>query len=195
MKNYLFFILSLIALSITTYSCKDNSKVEQERQIKIKEYNDSIFAFVQKNWNFKIPRTSPELAQELENWKMWQEFKQEIELKPVSTLGAFQKKAEKLSSSVLSLTFQSYPNKLNQPDIKARVTVLLTSLNNLEMFIKLDPIPMDKVDIYLKEVQTNLKVLIMQMEENLAKTKIPKEIGEQEMLEAMDETRRANPEE
>jgi hypothetical protein len=63
------------------------------------------------------------------------------------------------------------------------------------MFIKLDPIPMDKVDIYLKEVQTNLKVLIMQMEENLAKTKIPKEIGEQEMLEAMDETRRANPEE
>lgn len=194
MKNSILTIF-LVAFSLTllTTSCKDEEKFEKEQEIKIAQHNDSVYAFLQNNWKFTVPTASNELEPLLEEWNSWQEFKQELQLKPVSTIGAFQKKADVLTQKLTSLAFQKFPNELNLPDVKARLALLQTSLNNLHMFITVEPIEIDRTKKDIKMVNNSLKVLFEQMEENLIKKKFPKEMGEDEMIEAMSSERKANP--
>lgn len=194
MKNSILTIfLFLFSLTLLTTSCKDEEKFEKEQEIKIAQHNDSVYAFLQNNWKFIVPQPSNELKPLLEEWKAWQEFNQELELKPVSTIGAFQKKADVLTQKLTSLSFQKFPDELNIPDVKARIALLQTSLNNLHMFITVEPIEIERSRNDIKMVNNSLKVLFEQMEENLIKKKYPKELGEDEMIEAMSSERKANP--
>ncbi len=194
MKNSIFTIfLILCSLTLLTTSCKDEEKFEKEQEIKIAQHNDSVYAFLQNNWKFTVPEASPELKPLLEEWKAWQEFNQELQLKPVSTIGAFQKKADVLTQKLTSLSFQKFPDELNLPDVKARIALLQTSINNLHMFITVEPIDIERSKKDIKMVNNSLNLFFEQMEENLIKKKYPKEIGEDEMIEAMNSERRANP--
>ncbi|MDR0228999.1 MAG: hypothetical protein LBI72_08055 [Flavobacteriaceae bacterium] len=201
MKQYLIIILSLFGLMFITASCKDDSERKQkEIQLKIKQHNDSVFQFLTKNWKFVIPHPTNELKQNIDDWSTLNDLKKELILTPVSTIGAFKKKAEILSQNALNVVYQSYPAAVNYPDVKARYTALLTSIQNLEMYITVDPIDTKKVGHCIKEVQNNLRIFYAVMEEELVRTSLPKEEGEQEMIEemheiALDPTRNANPEE
>ncbi|MDR2222573.1 MAG: hypothetical protein LBE34_07515 [Flavobacteriaceae bacterium] len=200
MKQYLVIIVSILCLSLVTSSCKDDSeRKQQEIQKKLKQHNDSVFQFLAKNWKFVIPHPTNELKQNIDDWSTLNDLKKELTLAPVSTIGAFQKKAEVLSQNALNVVYQSYPAAVNYPDVKARYTALLTSIQNLEMYITVDPIDIKKVDHCIKEVQNNLRIFYAVMEEELVRTNIPKEEGEQEMIQemqnmALDPTRNANPE-
>lgn len=192
-KSLLAIFLMLFSISLLTTSCKDEEKFEKEQEIKISQHKDSVFAFLKNNWKFTLPKPSNELKPLLEDWNAWQEFKQELSLKPVTTIGAFQKKADILTQKLSSLSFQKMPEEINLPDVKARITLLQTSLNNLHLFIIQEPIEIDRLDKDLKQVNNSIKLLFDQMEENLIKNRVPKEIGEEEMLEAISTERRANP--
>lgn len=61
------------------------------------------------------------------------------------------------------------------------------------MFLEVTPISIEKLDQNLKHTNTALRLLIAQMDENIVKAKLPQEEGEAEMLEAINEERRANP--
>ncbi|MEC4115739.1 hypothetical protein [Myroides phaeus] len=192
-KSLLAIFLMLFSISLLTTSCKDEEKFEKEQEIKISQHRDSVFAFLKNNWKFSLPKPSNELKPLLDDWKAWQEFKQELSLKPVTTIGAFQKKADVLTQKLSSLSYQKMPEEINLPDVKARITLLQTSLNNLHLFIIQEPIEIDRLDNDLKQVNNSIKLLFDQMEENLIKNRVPKEIGEEEMLEAISTERRANP--
>ncbi|MDM1396772.1 hypothetical protein QK342_05775 [Myroides odoratimimus] len=194
MKSNLYILLPLLFLvSIISFSCKDEEKFVKEQELKIAQHNDSVYDYLTKNWNLRVPAASAELGVILKDWKPWQEFVQEVSLKPVSTIGAFQKRANRLSELLQSLTYQQYPKELDLPDIKSRMALLQTSLNNLNMFLEVTPISIEKLDQNLKHTNTALRLLLAQMDENIVKAKLPQEEGEAEMLEAINEERRANP--
>lgn len=197
MKNIWMILLLVVGLSLT--SCKKEIDQSQIEQTKIQQYNDSVFTHLMKEWKFKIPKPSKELAPILEEWKAWTALMNELKLRPVSTIGAFQKKATTLTEVAQNLTYQGYPIQLDTPDIKARYSTLLTSFQNLEMFIDLDPVDIEQVDKWLNNIQLSLDDIVRMMEENLVRQNYVKEEGEATMLEDMqefrNEMRRANPEE
>lgn len=194
MKSNSYILVPLLFLvSILTFSCKEDNKFEKEQELKLTQHKDSVYQFLTKNWNLRIPETTPELDQILQEWKPWQELAQEVRLKPVSSIGAFQKRSARLAELISSLTYQEYPAELNLPDIKTRVSLLQTALNNLNMFLEVEPIDIKKLDHDIKYVNRAFRLLTAQMEENIRKANIPQEEGEAEMLEAIDNERRANP--
>lgn len=196
MKN-LWIIVFAITLGFT--SCKKEGDTTLREQEKQKVYNDSVFNHLDKSWKIKVPKGSQSVSKVLEDWKPWVALVNELKLKPVATIGAFQKKASALSEVAVNLTFQGYPVEVDYPDIKARYSTLLTSIQNLDMYINNSPIDLEKVDFYLKEVQANLNELVKMMDEDQIRMNYEKEEGEEEMVEEMRtmmiESRRANPEE
>ena len=192
-------MILLLVLGLSFTSCKKERDNSEQEQAKIQQYNDSVFTHLMKEWKFKVPKPSKELAPILEEWKPWTNLINEVKLRPVSSIGAFQKKAITLSEIASNLTFQAYPSQLNTPDIQARYMTLLNSFQNLEMYINLDPVNVEKVDEWLDNIQISLVDIMRMMEENLVRQNYTKQEGEDAMLEEMqelrNEERRANPEE
>lgn len=201
MKHYIVVITLLLSVAFISTSCNDDTQQKQEEiKLQLQKHNDSVFQFLVKNWNFTLPRPTKELETTVSEWTSLKDLKKELSLKPVSTIQAFQKKSELLSSTAINMMYQSYPEQLNQPEVKARFTTLLTSIQNLEMYITITPIDIVVVDKCIKEVQKNIKIFYAIMEEELVRSHIPKEDGEVEMIgemqeRALDTTRNANPEE
>lgn len=186
-----FLLIGIVLISLFT-SCKKVDTQQQENQLKAQKQTDSVFSILTKTWNFKIPYQSSALQAELADWKAWSTFKNDLSIKPISSISAFQKKSEVLSKSSLNL-FNEIPANLNRPDIKSRITVLNTHLSNLEMYISLDKIPEKKILWLIPQINSALMSLVNQMEEVVVKKSIPKEVGEAEMLKALDTVRLANP--
>jgi len=197
MKNIWTIILLVLSLNLT--SCKKEVDQSAIEQTKLQQYNDSVFTHLMKEWKFKIPKTSKELTPILEDWKAWTNLINELKLRPVSTIGAFQKKAVTLSEIAENLPYQGYPSALDTPDIKIRYSTLLTAFQNLDMYINLNPVNIEKVDEWLDNIQLNLDDIVRMMEENLVRQNYAKEAGEDAMLQEMEEfrndMRKANPEE
>lgn len=197
MKNS--WTIIVLILSLQFISCKKEMDQSVQEQTKLQQYNDSVFTHLMKEWKFKIPKASKELSPILDDWKAWTNLINELKLRPVSSIGAFQKKAVTLSEVAENLPYQGYPNQLDTPDIKIRYSTLLNAIQNLDMYINLDPINVEKVDYWLNQIQLSLDDIVRMMDENLLRQNYAKEAGEDAMLEEMEEfrneMRRANPEE
>jgi hypothetical protein len=73
------------------------------------------------------------------------------------------------------------------------LTALQTKIKMLETFVNLDSIPLAKTQKTIQEINQELNSINSQWNEIIIKNKIPKEIGEEEMLMLLDTVRRANP--
>ena len=67
-----------------------------------------------------------------------------------------------------------------------------TKIKSLDTYIHLQDIPDKKVLNLISEINEEIKGVYTQMDEVVIKKAIPKEIGEEEMLKALDTTRNAN---
>ncbi len=186
-----FLLIGILFISVFA-SCKKVDTREQENQLRAQKHTDTVFTILTKNWVFKIPTQSTALQAEVSDWKAWLEFRNDISIKPISSISAFQKKSEILSNSSLNL-FNEIPTNLNRPDIRSRITVLNTLLSNLEMYLTLDKIQEKQIIRLIPQINTAIASLVSQMEEIVVKKSIPKEVGEAEMLQALDTLRFANP--
>lgn len=186
------YTIALGFLLLALASCKKEQAEQQENQIKMQQHTDSVFSLLTKKWDFKVPATSKEIDAEIQNWKQWEAFKKEVNLKPISSVGAFQKKTESLSAAALDLNYD-VPAYFNKPEIRARITVVNNNFNNLEMHLGINPIPLKEIDRLLPLVNEGLLSLVTKMDEIVKKNLIPKEIGEQDALGVLDTIRRANP--
>ena len=182
----------LISLLLILNSCKDNTKELQENQIRLQEHNDSVFKVLNEKWNFRMPAVSKPVSEEIKDWKQWSELNDELKFKPVSSIVAFQKKTEKLNS-ILSALPGSIPTELDLPEIRARFTVLINTFNFVDMYLRVDPVPISEINSLLPQVNKQLTSITQKMDEIMIKKSIPKEIGEEEMLRALDTIRHANP--
>jgi hypothetical protein len=169
-------------------SCKnDNQKriVENKKEMQKRE---AIFTNIQKGWVlYDVPVTEA-AEKSAATWNEWRMFLAELSVKPKKTIGAFQQKSKALSKKVMALN-DNIPSEYNKPQIKSRISTLITKVRLLDLFIHLDNIPDKKVTLLVSEINLELVSLQRQMDKIVEKSKIPLEEGESDLLKMMDTTR------
>jgi len=180
--------LYILSLAFVLFSCKDETKkriVETQKDIKKKEL---IFSNIEKGWVFNAnPINSTSQANKL-TWNEWRMFFAELEQKPKKTIGAFQKKSTELSKKVMELN-NNIPIDFNKPQIKSRISSLITKVRMLDLYIHLDNIPDKQVVALVGEINIELVSLQNQMDKITQKSKIPLEEGESELMKMLDTAR------
>lgn len=185
----IFFIFFVIALS----SCQDDKQHLIDAQ-KIAQKNEAVFKNISKMWQFQFPSARPEVTATLNSWNAWRQFEIELLQKPKSTLSAFQLKTKNIATKADALV-TTIPFEYNKPQVQSRIAALNTKLKSLEMYMHLNVIPEQKIAKLIPEINEEIKGLYSQWNEIIIKKAIPKEIGEELMLQALDTTRNANPDE
>lgn len=184
--KFKFFILLLSVFVLL--SCQDEDVIREKERLKTIEKSEVIFAKIEKAWSFKLATSTNEVQNILKNWNQWNEFSRELEEKPKSSINAFRKKAITLSKKAEALNL-NLPGKFDNPQVKSRISIIITQLHQLDLYINLDQIPADKVIAIIPNVNKGLQSLEAQFQEILRKEKIPMEQGEADMIKMLDTTR------
>jgi hypothetical protein len=161
------------------FSCKNETEkrlVDNGKDLKKKEL---IFSNINKGWVFNTNPLS---------WNEWRMFLTELGQKPKKTIGAFQKKSSEISKKAMALN-ENIPMEFNKPQIRSRISTLITKVRLLDLFIHLNTIPDQKVLVLVSQINEELRSLQNQMDKIVQKSKIPIEEGESEMMKMLDTAR------
>lgn len=185
MKYKISLFLLLIFVLNSCQNEDDKRRAENEKEAKKKE---KIFDNINKAWVF-IDEPINEVSEENARvWAEWRDFLKEIADKPRKTIGAFQKKSTAISKRALALN-NNIPIQFNQPQIKSRISILITKVKMMDLFIHLNQIPDEKVTFLIGDINKELVSLERQMDKIVERSKIPKEQGEEDFLRMLDTTR------
>lgn len=185
MKLKHLFILFFVTLF---FSCQNDNKqliIEQKREA---EKQEGIFKSINRGWIFEITPLEPKTQAKVNGWAEWRNFLTEINQKPKTSIGAFQKKASVLSKKVVELN-NNIPIEFDKPQIKSRIAVLTTKIKELDLYIHLSQIPTKKVVKIIGEINSEIDFFEMQMEEIVYRSQIPLEPGEEEIIKMKDSSR------
>ncbi|MFV8345572.1 hypothetical protein [Flavobacterium sp. ZB4P13] len=185
MKYKITVFFSLVFLLL---SCKNDNQKRIAENKKEMQKREVIFKNIEKGWVFYDTPVTEASEKSIASWNEWRIFLAELAQKPNKTIGAFQKKSEALSKKVLALN-DNIPYEYNKPQIKSRISTLITKVRLLDLFIHLDNIPDKKVTLLVSEINLELVSLQRQMDKIVEKSKIPLEEGESDLLKMMDTTR------
>ena len=175
-------------LIIILSSCKnDNQKRLEENERPVKK-SELIFSNINKGWVFYDTPINTTSETTVASWSELRVFFAELAVKPKKTIGAFQKKSKALSEKVMALN-ENIPSQFNKPQIKSRVSTLITKVRLLDLFLNLDKIPDQKVIVLVSEINAELVSLQRQMDKIVERSKIPVEEGESELMKMMDTSR------
>lgn len=190
MKYKLSYFLCLLVLIV---SCKgeDNQKRIAENA-KDAQKKKIIFENIKKGWDFYDEPINEATEEGVKTWNELRLFIQELAQKPKKTISAYQQKAKAISKKAMALN-NNLPELFNKPQIKSRISVLITKVRLLDMFIHLDDIPDKKVVQLVGEINKELATLQRQMDIITEKSKIPVEEGEDEMRRMLLDSARAIP--
>lgn len=179
MKFYTYFLLLLVV-----FSCKDNDIVHALEIKKAMTQKELVFTTINKSWNFNAQTLSPEAQAMINNWNDYRLFTSELYQKPKGTIGAYQTKTKSLVQKV-DVLYNTIPNNINKPQIRARLIAIITKVKVLHTFLNLDKIPEQKVVVLITYLNVELTAFHNQIEEIVRRGKILKEEGEQEMLNSL----------
>ena len=183
-----FKFISLFSLVFILNSCKNDTEkrlVETEKDAKKKEL---IFSNIDKGWLFNANPINETSRSTALGWNEWRLFLAELDQKPKKTIGAFQKKATEISKKAMALN-DNIPIEFAKPQLKARISALITKVRMLDLFIHLNTIPDQKIIVLVGEINTELTSLQNQMDKIVQKNKIPLEEGESDLLKMLDTSR------
>lgn len=169
-------------------SCEEDQEkrfIQQQKEIAKK---DEIFQKIDKAWSFRNVQLESTSQILVKDWADWQLFLSELQQKPTSSIGAFQRKSKSLTQKVDAL-LNSMPQTLSNPEFKSRFTVLLNLFQSVELYIHLDAIPDQKVIALLSDINLQLASIELQINELIRKRQIPTEQGEAEMIRMLDTSR------
>ena len=180
--------LYLLSLFFVLNSCKNENEKRIAENKKDAQKKEVIFLKIDKGWNFNAIPLNETSEAYTTTWPAWRDFMTELSYRPQKTIGAFQKRAATLSKKVTALN-TSIPTDFDKPQIKARISALITKVRMLDLYIHLDDIPSEKVLALIPEINMELMSLQNQMDKIVQKSKIPLEEGESELLRMLDTTR------
>ena len=169
-------------------SCQDDTgtrEIDQQKEVQKKEV---IFKKINQGWVFNVQEVEPTTESRINGWAEWRNFVTEINQKPKTSIGAFQKKAAALSKKVVELN-NNIPEEFNKPQIKSRITAVTTKIKALDLFIHLREIPDAKVIQIIGDTNIEIIALQRQMEEIVRRSLIPKEVGEPDYVKMKDTSR------
>jgi len=181
-------IATFLFLIISLSSCKDDDQkriAENEKDAKKKEL---IFTNINKGWVFYDTPINTTAEESVGNWNEFRLFLNELAQKPKTTIGAFQQKAKAISKKAMALN-ENLPIQFNKPQIKSRISTLITKVRLLDLYIHLDDIPDKKVVGLIAEINKELASLQREMDKIVVKSKIPVEVGESDLMKMMDASR------
>jgi hypothetical protein len=190
MKRLSLFLIFL--LSAVVFSCQDDEKQRQAETIRAARQNDSILKIISSHWKFDVPPPTPKVQMRISTWNEWQQFRSELAQKPTGGIGAYKQKTKNLVNKADQLR-NNIPLMFNKPQVRARLGVLITKIKQMYTFLNLEVIQDKKVLQFIDEVTKETAAVQDQLDEIVRISEIPKEIGEEEMLRALDTTRMANP--
>ena len=185
MKFKLAYFFSLVFI---LNSCKNDTEKRLAETEKDANKKELIFSNINKGWVFNANPINVTSQANTLSWNEWRIFLTELDQKPKKTIGAFQKKSTELSKKAMALS-DFIPAEFNKPQIKSRISVLITKVRMLDLFIHLNDIPDQKVLILIGEINTELASLQNQMDKMVQKSKIPLEEGESDLLKMLDTAR------
>ena len=178
----------ILLFSLLLFSCQDETKIrliEQQKEAKKKEV---IFNNINKGWKFNIRPFDPTVQGKINSWMEWSSFLTEINQKPKSTIGAFQRKAKVLAKKATELK-NNIPYEFNKPQVISRITVIETKIKSMNLFINLNQIQDTKVVQNIKEINIEILSLQLQLEEIVRRSQIPRESGEPDHIQIQDSSR------
>jgi hypothetical protein len=181
-------IIPFLFLIISLSSCKDDNQkriAENEKDAKKKEV---IFSNIKKGWVFYDTPINTTAEESVATWNELRLFLAELAQKPKRTIGAFQQKATAISKKAMALN-ENLPIQFDKPQIKSRISTLITKVRLLDLYIHLDAISDKKVVHLIAEINNELASLQRQMDKIVEKSKIPVEEGESELMKMMDASR------
>lgn len=178
------FLLLIFVLN----SCQGEDEKRRAAYEKEAKKKEAIFNNINKGWTFIDEPINEVSEQNRVVWTEWRDFLKEIGEKPRKTIGAFQKKSEAIAKKVMLLN-NNIPAQFNQPQIKSRISILITKIKMMDLYIHLSTIPDDKVTFLIGDINKELVSLERQMDKVVEKAKIPKEEGEADFLKMLDTTR------
>ena len=179
MKFCTYFLLLLVV-----FSCKDNDIVHALEIKKAMTQKELVFNTINKSWDFNAQTLSPEAQAMITNWNDYRLFTSELYQKPKGTIGAYQRKTKSLVQKV-DVLYNTIPNNINKPQIRARLIAIITKVKVLHTFLNLDKIPEQKVVVLITDLNVELTAFHNQIEEIVRRGKILKEEGEQDMLNSL----------
>jgi hypothetical protein len=173
-------------------SCQNQDEkrlAENKKEAKKKEL---IFNNINKGWVFYDTPINTVSEENIKIWNEWRQFLEELKGKPKKTIGAFQKKSSAIAQKAMALN-NNIPEQFNQPQIKSRISILITKIKMMDLYIHLDRIPDDKVVFLIGDINKELVSLERQMDKIVEKNKIPLEEGESDLMKMIKDTARAIP--
>ena len=185
MKYKIAVFFSLVFLLL---SCKNDNQKRIAENKKEMQKREVIFKNIEKGWVFYDTPVTEASEKSIASWNEWRIFLAELALKPKKTIGAFKQKSKTISKKVMALN-TNIPYEYNKPQIKSRISTLITKVRLLDLFIHLDNIPDKKVTLLVSEINLELVSLQRQMDKIVEKSRIPLEEGESDLLKMMDTTR------
>lgn len=185
-------LLFILLLSLSVLSCEDEEKQRREENIRAEKANDSLLSIIKGKWVFNLPELNTKTNEKVNSWNEWQQFKAELEQSPTGAISAYHQKTKSLVKAAENLK-NNIPVFFDKPQVKSRIDVIITKTKSLYTYMSLTAIPDKKVTGLINEVTTETISLQNQLEELVRISEIPKEMGEEEMLRALDTVRRANP--
>lgn len=177
-----FFLIALLL------SCKNDDQKRASDNQKSIEKRKVIFSKINKGWVFNDSPINTATEGSMATWNELRLFLAELSQKPKKTIEAFQDKSKAISKKVMALR-DNIPPEFDKPQIKARISTLITKVRLLDLFIHLDNIPEEKVVRLVAEINLELISLERQMDKIVEKSKIPLEEGESELMKMMDTAR------
>lgn len=174
------------------FSCEDDEKQRREATLRAEKQNDSILKIISNNWQFKVAPATPKVQVRITTWNEWQQFRNELSQKPTGSLRAYRQKTKNLVNRADQLK-NNIPLMFDKPQVRSRLGVLITKIKSLYTYLNLEVIQEKKVLELLGEVTRETESVQNQLDEIIRISEIPREVGEEEMLRALDTTRMANP--
>lgn len=183
---YFFCLMVLLA------SCKEDDQKRIAENAKDAKKKELIFENIKKGWVFYDEPINESTEESIKTWNELRLFMKELALKPKKTISAYQQKATAISKKAMALN-TNIPELYNKPQVKSRISVLITKVRLFDMFIHLDDIPDKKVTQLVGEINKELATLQRQIDILSEKSKIPVEEGEDEMRRMLLDSARAIP--
>jgi hypothetical protein len=177
----------LIVVFLLT-SCKNNNEQQRIESQKDVESRALVFEKINTAWIFNAKPSNTTAQASIVNWNEWRLFLSELNQKPQKTISDFKQKSTELSQKVSALN-NNIPPEFDKPQIKSRISALITKVRLLDLYLHLNTIPAQKVVALVSQINEELLSLQNQMDKLVQKSKIPLEEGESDLLRMLDTTR------
>ena len=184
MQNFKRLLLSTFVL-VTACQSDERELLEQK---KLQEKQIEVFKTVQQQWVFPSEPANATSSTLIAQWDAWRNFMRALEQKPQHSIQAAQAKATELGN-LAAVMQNSIPMAYNTPAVRARISLLISKLNQLQLQLQRNPVPVNLTQSTVRDINREILSFQTQLEEIDRRAAIPTEWGESDLVRMRDTSR------